>query len=83
VIMPNHVHVLLELLRATPLSTVLKGLKGASARLANQLLQQSGTFWMEESYDHIVRSETEYRHLHRYIQENPSKAGLRPDQYCL
>jgi len=83
VIMPNHVHVLLELLCATPLSTVLKGIKGASARLANSCLQQSGTFWMEESYDHIVRSETEYRHLHRYIQENPSNAGLRPDQYCL
>jgi len=83
VIMPNHVHALLELLSPTPLSTVLKGIKGASARLANQCLHQGGTFWMEESYDHIVRSEAEYCQLYNYIQENPSKAGLRPDQYSL
>jgi hypothetical protein len=38
---------------------------------------------MEESYDRIVRNETEYAHFCAYIIENPAKARLAPDQYWL
>ena len=60
VVMPNHVHAMIEPLKANALSTLLKGIKGASARLVNQALGQSGAFWMDESYDRIVRNEKEY-----------------------
>lgn len=83
VIMPNHVHVLMEPLGANLLSKLLKGIKGASARFVNQRLARSGSFWMDESYDHIVRSEKEYQHFIRYIRENPVKAGLLVRQYWL
>ncbi|MBI1747750.1 MAG: N-6 DNA methylase [Acidobacteria bacterium] len=83
VIMPNHVHLVLEPLAAHDLSDLLKGIKGASARRANAILNTGGRFWMEESYDHIVRSEAQYQHFLRYVAENPIKANLRSDQYWL
>lgn len=105
VIMPNHVHALIEPLSDTDipvcasesnpqtgmsvsppadaLSRLLKGMKGASARAANLLLGQSGAFWMDESYDRIVRSEEEYRRFMDYVRTNPSNAGLAPHQYWL
>jgi REP element-mobilizing transposase RayT len=68
---------------SSQLSRLLKGIKGASARAANQLLGQSGAFWMDESYDRIVRGEEEYRHFRDYIQANPQNAELAADQYWL
>ena len=81
VIMPTHVHLLLEPLGGHDLSRILKGIKGTSAREINKLLGTTGTFWLAESYDHIVRSEKQYRRLIRYIADNPVKAGLREDEY--
>ena len=83
VIMPNHVHALLEPIGEQTLSDLLKGIKGASARLANQALARSGAFWMDETYDHIVRSDDEYERYRRYIRENPAQANLSPPQYWL
>ncbi len=84
VIMPNHVHLLIEPLGKNLLPDLLKGIKGASARAINQLLGKTGNkVWMEESYDHIVRSEKEYHHFIKYISENPIKANLPEDKYWL
>lgn len=83
VVMPNHVHAIIEPSRANVLSTLLKGIKGASARQVNQALGRSGVLWMDESYDRIVRSEKEYVYFLRYIQENPAKARLSEDAYWL
>lgn len=84
VIMPNHVHLLLEPLPGNSLSELLKGIKGASSRKINQSIGTTGTkFWMDESYDHIVRSEAQYQHFIRYIAENPIKANLSKDKYWL
>jgi REP element-mobilizing transposase RayT len=79
--MPNHVHLLLEPLQDESLCKLMKGIKGASARACNQILNQTGNFWMEESYDHIVRNREEYTHFIRYIEMNPVKAKLRADEY--
>ena len=118
VIMPNHVHALLEPLplrsatgipacapvaRTPPnpqarmpvspshtpppathaLSDLLRGIKGASARAANQLLNRAGAFWMDESYDRIVRDEAEYDHFRNYLRANPTKTRLSADQFWL
>ncbi len=84
VIMPNHVHLLLEPLAGYEVSGLLKGIKGASARKANEILGSAGTaFWMDESYDHIVRSERQYGHFIRYISENPIKSNLPFSQFWL
>ena len=83
VVMPNHVHAVLEPLGANVLSILLKGIKGASARKANQCMATTGSFWMDESYDRIVRNQKEYDYFLDYIRENPVKARLNDDAYWL
>ena len=83
VIMPNHVHLLPEPFKGHDHSKLLQGVKGASAREADALLGTAGTFWLDESYDHIVRSERKYQRFVRYFADNPVKAGLREDEYWL
>ncbi len=34
-----------------------------------------------ESFDHIVRSESQLRHFQDYICQNPVKAHLTPESY--
>ncbi len=62
--------------RRTPRELIMKALKGYTARRCNQLLQKRGTFWQDESYDHVVRNEEELRRIIEYIEQNPVKAGL-------
>jgi REP element-mobilizing transposase RayT len=84
VIMPNHVHALIHPMNDHSLSSILKGIKGVSARRCNKVLQRTGqSFWQEESYDHIVRSEAQFAYFVRYIMENPSKAKLPHDAYSI
>ena len=83
VIMPTHVHALLQPLHRHTLAALLGRIKGTSARQANQLLGTTGAFWQDESYDHIVRSDEQLWHYFRYIEENPRKVGLRADEYWL
>jgi len=75
VIMPNHVHVLLDPL--TPLDKLTKGIKGVSARNANTKLGRVGNpFWQDESFDHWIRSPGEFASVQTYIESNPVKARL-------
>ncbi len=81
VVMPNHVHVLLKPLSSEPVSKLLGPVKGASSRRINQLVGCSGTLWMDESFDHIVRSLDSLKKFQRYVADNPVKAGLSADQF--
>jgi len=75
VIMANHVHVLIT--PRVDVSELMHSLKGFTARKANQILGLTGhPFWQEETYDHLVRDETEFRRIADYIEFNPVKAGL-------
>ena len=40
-----------------------------------------GAFWMEESYDRVVRDAKELTAFRDYICENPKKAGLKQHEY--
>jgi putative DNA methylase len=83
VIMPNHVHLLLT--PKVSASKLLGSLKAATAKRANLLLQRTGRpFWQDESYDHLVRNDEEFRRIWRYVESNPVTAGLaaRPEEYA-
>ena len=75
VVMANHVHVLI-----TPLCSVArltKGLKGTSARECNEILGRTeNRFWQDESFDHWVRTNSEFNRTRAYIEQNPVAAGL-------
>jgi putative transposase len=82
VVMPNHVHVLLDPQAA--LRRITRGIKGVSARDANATLGRTGKpFWQDESFDHWVRDVGEFEKIKTYIEMNPVKAGLakRPEDY--
>ena len=83
VVMPDHVHLVIRLLRKEGLSQVLHLIKGRSARQVNQLLRREGPLWMDESFDHIIRNETELEEKIEYIKQNPVKNGLatQPSEY--
>ena len=83
VLMPNHVHAVIAPRNGYDLSKILHGLKGASAKRCNTLLEREGQFWMDESYDHIVRDSKELAAFRKYIIENPKKADLKPSEYSL
>jgi REP element-mobilizing transposase RayT len=73
--MPNHVHTILDPIG--PMPTIMRWLKGRTARVANRLLGRTQTpFWQDESFDRWVRSPEELRYLVGYVEENPVKAGL-------
>ena len=82
VIMANHVHLLIWP-KISP-AHLLKSIKGSSAREANRVLGRTGEpFWQKESYDHWVRSPTEFEKIRAYVENNPVKAGLvqKPGDY--
>jgi len=83
-IMPNHVHLVCTPLEKAEsvcygLGEILHSLKGRTARQANLILSRSGTFWQDESYDHIVRDDAELERIVKYVVYNPVKAGLVDD----
>lgn len=81
VVMPNHVHWLVQPLEGHDLETILASIKRWSARRVNGLRNRSGPLWQRESFDHIVRNEEQYRRIRSYIEENPRKARLKHGQY--
>ncbi len=75
VVMPNHVHILIE--PNVPLARITHRVKGTSARAANQILGRDGQrFWQDESFDHWVRNAAEFTRIKNYVEQNPVKAGL-------
>jgi REP element-mobilizing transposase RayT len=83
VLMPNHVQAVIKPAAGYDLSMLLQGIKGVSANRCNRLLRDKSAFWMDESYDHIIRDAEELAAFRNYIAGNPAKAGLKPDQYSL
>ncbi|QZA80908.1 transposase [Deefgea piscis] len=75
-LMPDHLHRLLVLQTEQNLSTVIKLLKGRSARLINTHLQRTGQIWQKGFYDHALRVEEDLPAIARYIMANPIRAGL-------
>lgn len=76
VVMPNHVHALVQPLAGFALEEILHSWKSFTASRANELLGRRGVFWQHESYDRWVRDDAEFAQFKHYIEENPAKARL-------
>jgi REP element-mobilizing transposase RayT len=88
VVMPEHTHLLLTPMEDEQgwpysLATILKRIKGVSARSVNRSLQCSGSVWQEESFDHVLRSAKSFAEKLEYIRQNPVRRGLvlKPEDY--
>ena len=81
VVMPNHVHVLVQFRPPTTMRKQLESWLHFSATQINRRLEQKGRFWQSEPFDHLVRSAEQFEYLRRYIGENPAKARLRTGEF--
>jgi len=75
VIMPNHVHLLVEIWQK-PMAELLRRWKGYTARRINDLRGRRGKLWQDDYWDRYIRDEAHYRKVVHYIEWNPVKAGL-------
>ena len=76
VLMPDHVHWLLQLDEGDKLSILVNKLKSASARAVNHVLQRSGQIWMKGFHERALRQEDDLLAVARYIVVNPIRAGM-------
>ena len=76
VLMPDHLHGVLQLGERDELGTVVSRLKSASARHVNRVLRRTGGIWTKAFHDHALRSEEDLQDLARYVVANPIRAGL-------
>ncbi len=83
VIMPNHVHVLVQMRQGNDLRKEFTGLMRFSAREINRHLNRDGELWQSEPFDHVVRSHLQFDYLQEYIVDNPRKAHLPEGHYTI
>ena len=76
VLMPDHVHWLVQLGTRDSLSKVVNRLKSSSARQANLSLGAKGPLWQKAFHDHALRADEDLRQVARYVVFNPVRAGL-------
>lgn len=81
VVMPNHVHVLVQFQNEGQMKRQCKAWKHYAAGKINRVLGTVGRFWQVESFDHLVRSAEQFEYLRTYIEQNPAAARLRDGEY--
>ena len=75
VVMPDHLHWLMQLAEGADLSAVVQKLKSCTTReLRRAGIEQ--VVWQKGFHDHALRSEEDIKAFARYIVANPIRAGL-------
>ena len=77
-ILPNHWHALIVPPPdgSSPLSAIIKRVKGRSACELRRAIGGSGPVWQREWFDRWIRDEAEWGKCVAYIRNNPVRAGL-------
>ena len=72
VIMPNHVHLLLQLTKVQNDSSV-KSVSGIVGQTKRRISKEIGkTVWQKSFHDHIVRDKADWQRIWTYIENNPA-----------
>ncbi|MGF6399991.1 REP element-mobilizing transposase RayT [Pseudomonas frederiksbergensis] len=75
VVMPDHLHWLLELQHGT-LAELMCRIKSRSSRSINLVRRSQGRLWQRGYYDRALRRDEDIKGAARYIVMNPLRAGL-------
>ena len=75
VVMPNHVHIVVDVWDV-PLVKLIGCWKGKASRLANELIRRNGKFWQEDYYDTLIRDDAHLKKAIHYTEQNPVRAFL-------
>jgi type I restriction enzyme R subunit len=81
IVMPNHVHLLVQFLPPTTRKEQCNSWKRFTAVKLQRALVLGGHFWQGESFDHLVRSPEQFEAIRCYIADNPLKANLREGEF--
>jgi type I restriction enzyme R subunit len=81
VIMPNHVHAIVQFRSGFDLRIVGQSWMRYTARLIHARYGGTGGLWQPESFDHIVRSQEQFAYLQQYNALNPQKAHLKRGEF--
>ena len=76
VVMPDHLHWLMELQAGNTLPTVMRRLKGRSAFMMTRSHLALASVWQPGYHDHALRRDEDVVSTARYIIANPLRAGL-------
>lgn len=83
VVMPNHVHVLVNPYPGVHLDRMVQNWKSFTAHELNRRRGHKGRFWSRDYFDRFMRDEDHRRQVIEYIEDNPVKARLvsRPEEW--
>jgi len=76
VLMPDHLHWLIQLQQNISLATIMQSIKSRSSHNINRRLGRTGRVWQQGYHDHGLRREEDVKDTARYIIANPIRAGL-------
>ena len=75
-LMPDHLHWLMEVCCDGSLSVCVNNVKASSARRINALNGRNECIWQKGFYDRALRSDEDVVAVARYIVANPLRAGM-------
>jgi len=79
VLMPDHYHVLLTLMKEPSVSCLVRRIHSLFARLCRGVIPVRGRVWQRRFYDHAIRDEEDAKAKLAYMHANPVTAGLTDD----
>jgi REP element-mobilizing transposase RayT len=83
IVMPDHVHLVLQLVGGKSLSEVVKSLKQYTSRQIRTQLALAGPVWQDQYHDHMIRKGESLSEIIQYCWFNPVRAGIveNPSDY--
>jgi putative transposase len=76
VVMPDHIHLLIEPNDRYDLSEVMKAIKGSFGRKYLMMRGEKGRVWQRQFFGYTVEDELQLKRNIRYIFENPVRRGI-------
>jgi REP element-mobilizing transposase RayT len=79
VLMPDHLHMLVELGPKESLSLVVRRVKSLTSAAVRQIPDAPSRVWQPGFHDHAMRKSEDVKIAARYLVANPLRAGLATD----
>ncbi|MGD0866531.1 MAG: transposase [Rhizomicrobium sp.] len=76
VVMPNHVHAMIEQIGGYALGEIVHAWKSYTVKAINKRRGSKGTIWAADYFDRYIRDAEHNEAAVYYIESNPVKAGL-------
>jgi putative transposase len=83
VIMPNHLHAIVQPFPGHSFMDLGESWKRYTAVAINRMLGRTGHFWQGEGWDHLLRHAGYLAKYRRYLRRNPVRARLTDGEYSL